>query len=81
PAKFADPDRFDVTRDPNDHLAFGNGVHYCLGAALARLEGNIAFGELLERFPTLKLADAAAKPKYKGSYFLRGLAELRIALT
>jgi cytochrome P450 len=80
PAKFAEPDRFDIRRDPNEHLAFGNGVHYCLGAALARLEGAIAFSELLDRFPTLRLADAQAEPKYKGSYFLRGLAELRIAL-
>jgi cytochrome P450 len=80
PARFADPDRFDITREPNDHLAFGDGIHYCLGAALARMEGAIAFAGLLDRFPALRLADADVEPKYKGSYFLRGLAELRIAL-
>jgi cytochrome P450 len=80
PAQFPDPDSFDITRDPNDHLAFGDGIHFCLGAALARLEGAIAFGAMRERFPRLHLADPAAEVKYKGSYFLRGLAELRMAV-
>jgi cytochrome P450 len=80
PAQFPDPERFDITRDPNDHLAFGDGIHFCLGAALARLEALIVFGAMLERFPRLRLAEPAADVKYKGSYFLRGLAALRLAI-
>ncbi|MEU1705358.1 cytochrome P450 [Streptomyces sp. NPDC005706] len=53
--RFADPDRFDIRRDARGHLAFGHGVHYCLGAPLARLEGRIAIGTLLERAPGLAL--------------------------
>jgi cytochrome P450 len=80
PAHFADPERFDITRDPNDHVAFGEGVHFCLGAPLARLEAAVAFDEMLARFPRLRLRNPDAEPKYKGSYFLRGLASLHIAL-
>ena len=55
PAEFPDPDRLDLRRRPNRHVAFGHGIHYCLGAPLARLEGQIAFGAILRRLPTLKL--------------------------
>lgn len=79
PAQFPNPDTFDIRREPNDHLAFGDGIHFCLGAALARLEGAIAFGAMLERFSHLHLADPVAEVKYKGSYFLRGLDTLRLA--
>lgn len=56
PTVFADPDRFDITRDPNPHLGFGHGLHYCLGAPLARMEARTAFLSILKRFPNLQLA-------------------------
>lgn len=56
PAQFPEPDRFDITRDPNRHIAFGTGIHYCVGAPLARLEGSIAFNALLDRFSHIELA-------------------------
>ncbi len=80
PAQFPAAHQFDVTRTPNDHLAFGNGIHYCLGAPLARMEGAIAIRAALERFPRLRLAEPAAPLTYKGSYFLRGLSSLRMAV-
>jgi cytochrome P450 len=80
PAQFSEPDRFDLTRDPNDHVAFGSGIHFCIGAPLARLEGAIAIGSVLERFPRLRLADPDAPITYKGSFFLRGLNSLKMAI-
>jgi cytochrome P450 PksS len=55
PAQFDDPDTLDLTRENNKHLSFGQGVHYCMGAPLARLEGHIAFNTLLARMPNLRL--------------------------
>ena len=80
PAHFPNPETFDVTRDPNDHLAFGEGIHYCIGAPLARMEGAIVIASVLERFQHLRLADPGASLSYKGSYFLRGLASLKMSL-
>ncbi len=80
PAQFENPDTFDITRDPNDHMAFGEGIHFCLGSGLARLEGAIAVETMLERFPKLRLANPDAPLTYKGSYFLRGLAHLEMAI-
>lgn len=78
PAQFPQADKFDIARDPNVHLGFGEGIHYCLGAPLARMEGAIAVNAALARFPHLRLADPDATLRYKGSYFLRGLAELKM---
>jgi cytochrome P450 len=79
PAHFATPDQFDVARDPNQHVSFGEGIHFCLGAPLARLEGAIAIESMLGKFPRLQLANPQAKMEYRGSMALRGLAELRLA--
>jgi cytochrome P450 len=78
PAQFPAPDRFDITRSPNDHLAFGEGIHFCMGAPLARMEARIGFGEMLARFPRLRMKDPAGPIAYKGSYFLRGLQALAL---
>ena len=80
PAQFKNPERFDITRDPNEHVAFGEGIHFCIGAPLARMEARIAFEAMLERFPRLRLKDPAMKPTYKGSYFLRGLGSLPMTI-
>jgi pimeloyl-[acyl-carrier protein] synthase len=76
PAQFPDPDRFDISRQPNPHVAFGEGIHFCLGAALARLEGAIAIGAVLKRFATLELAEPDFLPVYKPSLHVRGLTRL-----
>ena len=78
PAHFKDPERFDITREPNDHIAFGDGIHFCIGAPLARMEGSIAIASALARFPELKLKNPGAALTYKGSYFLRGLSSLEM---
>ncbi|MDF1523924.1 MAG: cytochrome P450 [Trueperaceae bacterium] len=77
PEVFAEPDRFDVARDPNPHLAFGLGLHYCIGAPLARLELGVALGGLLRRLPDLRLTGAA--PRYHPKNVFRYLTELRVA--
>jgi cytochrome P450 len=75
PAAFDDPDRLDVGRDPNPHLSFGAGTHYCLGAPLGRLELELSFGTLLRRLPRLAPAE---EPSWKPTYVLRGLQALRV---
>ena len=78
PAVFDDPHRFDVSRaNAREHLAFSAGVHYCLGAALARLEGEIGLRTLFERFPDLSLAGA---PTRRGTRVLRGYDEIPVRL-
>jgi cytochrome P450 len=80
PERFPYPDRLDVGRDAVGHLAFGHGIHYCLGAPLARLEGEIAFGALLSRFPSLSLAVPEADLRWRPSSLIHGLETLPVRL-
>lgn len=75
PGVFADPDRLDLARDPNPHISFGAGIHFCLGAPLARLEMQIAFETILRRMPRLELL---AEPEWKPTYIIRGLKSLPV---
>ena len=77
---FANPDVLDITRSPNRHLAFGLGVHYCLGAPLARIEARIALGAVVQRYPNLRLATTPAELKWRGGPALRGLRSLPVQL-
>jgi cytochrome P450 len=78
PEKFADPERFDVRRNPTDHLAFGDGIHFCLGAPLARAEAQIAFEEILRRFPHIELA---GEPTWGGTFIIRGAKKLPLRVS
>jgi cytochrome P450 len=77
PARFDEPDRLDLGRPDNRHLAFSVGPHFCLGAALARLEGQVALQTLLRRFPTLRLETSTIE--WKPNVFLRGPRTLPVA--
>jgi cytochrome P450 family 142 subfamily A polypeptide 1 len=76
---FADPFRFDITRSPNDHIAFGAGPHFCLGASLARLELRVLFDRLLDRMPGLRLIDDA-EPPYRPANFISGYESMPVAV-
>ncbi len=76
PARFADPDRFEPRRDGNPHVSFGAGIHFCVGAPLARLEMQVALPILFQRLPKLALAEA---PRYRNSYHFHGLESLRVS--
>jgi cytochrome P450 len=78
PQQFDRPDDLDISRSPNRHLAFGHGIHFCLGAGLARLEAQLAFASLMRRFPRLRALDAA--PRWKPHVFFRGPRQLRVEL-
>ncbi|MGZ5913170.1 MAG: cytochrome P450, partial [Reyranella sp.] len=78
PRRFSNPNRFDITRDPNPHVAFGHGIHFCLGAPLARLEAEIAVTRLAERLPHIRLC--GAEPEWHDSLILRGVKSLPVAL-
>jgi len=77
PEVFGNPETFDITRDPNPHVGFGNGVHHCLGATLARLEGQEAFKALAQRFPNLHLETETIE--YQPSIALRSIKSLPVA--
>lgn len=76
--RFPDPERLDLTRQPNRHLAFGQGAHFCLGAPLARLEGGIALRVLFERYPALRPAVPVEQLRWRRGLILRGLAGLPV---
>ncbi len=76
PLRFPDPDRLDITRGPNPHLAFSHGIHHCLGAPLARMEARIAIGTLVRRFPRVRLSGAT---RWREN-IMRGLHELPVVL-
>lgn len=76
---FVDPFRFDIRRSPNDHIAFGAGPHFCLGASLARLELRVLFDRLLDRFPDLRLVDDA-EPPYRPANFISGYESMPVAV-
>jgi cytochrome P450 len=80
PSRYADPDRLDLGRDSGGHLAFGHGIHYCLGAPLARLEAEIAFAGLLERFGSMTLAVPPDALRWRPSTLIHGLESLPVRL-
>jgi cytochrome P450 len=75
---FPDPDRFDVRRSDNRHVSFGFGIHFCLGAGLARLEAQLALGGLLARAPRLEAACTEEELAWRPGWLLRGLTRLPI---
>jgi cytochrome P450 PksS len=76
--QFDDPDQLDITRENNRHVAFGLGAHFCLGAPLARLEGQIAISTLLRRLPHLQLAVPIESLRWRATPVLRGLEALPV---
>ncbi len=78
---FADADRLDITRTDNHHLAFGKGIHFCLGAALARIEGQIAISTLLRRMPDLRPAVPLDQLQWRPSMIIRGLQSFPVSFT
>jgi cytochrome P450 PksS len=78
PNQFENADSLNICREQNRHLAFGQGIHYCLGAPLARMEGYYAFNALLERFPNLKLGVNADRLEWRKSVFIRGMKTMPV---
>ena len=79
--QFKDPNTLDLGREPNKHVSFGLGIHYCLGAPLARLEGQIAIQTLVNRFPNLRLAKPAESLKWRTGVLMRGPKQLPVKLS
>ena len=80
PRAFDEPDRFDVGRVAQAALSFGAGIHYCLGAALARAEAHVVFERLLERFPSIEPDWGDTRPAYRDSIVLHGLESLPVRI-
>ena len=80
PARFPGPDRLDLGRNAGGHVAFGHGIHYCLGAPLARMEAEVALGTLLDRFPRLSLAVSPEKLRWRPVSLMNGLQSLPVQL-
>ncbi len=78
PEQFDEPERFDITRTPNNHLGFGFGIHHCLGAPLARMETQVALTSLVRRAPDLALT--VDDVTYKSNVVLRGMESLPVAM-
>lgn len=78
PSVFADPDRFDIEREPNQHIGFGFGIHFCLGASIARLEGNIVLDALIKRFAKIELT---GDPEWIPTMLSRGMSKLPLRLS
>jgi cytochrome P450 len=78
PSRFPDPDRLDLGREPGGHLSFGHGIHYCLGAPLARMEAEVAFGGLLTHFPKLSLAAKPEELRWRPGSLRHGLEALPV---
>ncbi|MER7581593.1 cytochrome P450 [Kitasatospora sp. NPDC097691] len=81
PDRFADENTLDLARADNPHLGFGHGIHYCIGAPLARLEGRAALATLLSRLPDLQLAESPENLRWRGGLIMRGLRELPVEFT
>jgi cytochrome P450 len=80
PARFPHPERLDLGRDTSGHLAFGHGVHHCLGAPLARMEAEVALGALLARFPRISLAVSPEELRWRPVSLMNGLESLPVRL-
>jgi cytochrome P450 len=80
PLRFTAPDRFDISRDVSGHVGFGHGIHFCLGAPLARLEGCVALGKLFSRFPAIRLAAGPGALTYRDSTLIHGPASVPVRL-
>ena len=77
-ATFAEPNEFDITRENNRHVAFSAGIHYCLGAQLARLEAKVAIGHLIDRFPNLRLTESSVA--WRANAAFRGPTRLAVSV-